>query len=72
MGYAFETGAQVIIYIMSDTEIDLVISSFIEEKVFLVSGQGDKLEICWAMPYERGRYIILSFHYDFNTHLKST
>ena len=36
MGYAFEMGARVIIYIMSNTEMDRVISSFIQEKSFLV------------------------------------
>nr|AFK41614.1 unknown [Medicago truncatula] len=36
MGYAFEMGARVIIYIMSNTEMDRVISSFIQEKAFLV------------------------------------
>ncbi|KAE9594047.1 hypothetical protein Lalb_Chr18g0049631 [Lupinus albus] len=36
MGYAFEIGARVIIYIVSDTEIDRIISSFIQEKAFLV------------------------------------
>jgi len=36
MGYAFEMDARVMIYIMSDREIDRVICSFIQEKVFLV------------------------------------
>ncbi|MFS7894200.1 hypothetical protein Hanom_Chr00s065733g01786951 [Helianthus anomalus] len=36
MGYAFEMDVRVIIYIMSDAEIDRVICSFIQEKVFLV------------------------------------
>lgn len=38
MGHAFKTGGQVIhiIYNMSDTEINRVISSFIKEKVFLI------------------------------------
>lgn len=36
MGYAFEMDVRVMIYIISDTEIDRVISFFIQEKVFLI------------------------------------
>lgn len=35
MGYAFEIDDRVSIYIMSETEMERVISSFIQEKVFL-------------------------------------
>lgn len=36
MGYAIEIDGRVMIYIMSDTEMDRFICSFIQEKVFLV------------------------------------
>jgi len=37
MGYAFEIDVRVITYIMIDTEIDRIICSFNQEKVFLFS-----------------------------------